>query len=88
MKTTGTLILVLALGACAAPPTLKELEFQALRTGDWNAVERRERAMARRAEQQVPSCGTGQVQYCESSFGQQSCQCVSRQAVVDYFDWD
>lgn len=88
MKIAGILVLILALGACAVPPTLEELEFQALQTGDWTLVERRERAMARRTERQGPSCGAEQVQYCESSFGQRACQCVSRRTVSDYYGWD
>ena len=75
--------IALALGACAAPPTLEELEFQALQSGDWSAVEKRERVMARRAEKAGPACPQGAILYCEERAGDQACQCVSRRALND-----
>ncbi len=88
MKTTSILILALLAGACATPPTLEELEFEALRTGDWSAVERRERAMARRAAREPVSCPEGQIQFCETRVGDRSCQCVGRRDIDMLFGWN
>ena len=87
MKTRRLLILplILALGACAPTQTLEELEFQALQTGDWSAVERRERAMARRAETAMLECPHGMISYCEDRIGETTCQCVSRRALDEFF---
>lgn len=87
MKITSILILALLAGACAAPPTLEELEFEALRTGDWTAVEQRERAMARRAARQPVSCPDGQIEFCETRVGERSCQCVGPRAIDALFGW-
>ena len=48
MKTALIIFLVLLMG-CSNRPTLEELEDQALVTGDWTAVEERERELRARA---------------------------------------
>ncbi len=88
MKITSILIIALLAGACATPPTLEELEFEALRTGDWSAVERRERAMARRAARQPIDCPKGEIEFCDSQFGQRRCECVGRRAIDMLFGWN
>lgn len=88
MKITSLLMIALLAGACAAPPTLEELEFEALQSGDWSAVERRERAMARRAARQPVQCPKGEIEFCDSRFGERTCECVGRRAVNMLFGWN
>ena len=87
MKTRSILIMPLALvlAACATPPTLDELEFQALQTGDWSAVEKRERSMARRAVREIPDCASDLVPVCRDSWGENDCHCVSRRSIKEMF---
>jgi hypothetical protein len=47
------LISLMIVVACAPRPTLKELEEEALVTGDWEAVERREDLIKERLESSV-----------------------------------
>lgn len=88
MKITCILLLALVAGACATSPTIEELEFEALRTGDWSAVERREKAVQRRAERRRMSCPNGLVELCESRGGQSRCECVDRRAIDAMFGWN
>lgn len=87
MKGIGILILLVILGGCAAAPSLEELEDQAMLTGDWSQVEKRERLIERRRarEQELPDCGPGYVRVCEKQIGQDRCGCMSRSAMRDIF---
>ena len=85
MKTIGNLILILMLGGCAALPTLEELEDQALLTGDWSQVEKRERTIARRQAEEPLDCVKGYVSYCETRIVNTRCSCVSHAAMRDAF---
>ena len=85
MKAIGTLILILMLGGCAAVPTLEELEDQAVLTGDWSQVEKRERTIARRQTAEPLDCANGYVSYCETRIATTRCSCVSRSAMRDMF---
>ena len=85
MKGLGIFILVLMLGGCAAAPTLEELEDQALLTGDWSQVEKRERTIARRKAEEPLDCANGYVSYCEIRIATTRCSCVSRAAMRDAF---
>ena len=77
MRSLVILMLFLLVG-CAGRPTTGELYTQALASGDWSAVESRERSIERRARNRGPSCPTGQVNLCTSRFiGDNSCECVS-----------
>lgn len=69
--------------ACAPLPTLEELESEALQTGDWTAVEKRERLIAKRNARRPLQCPTGTVSYCERHVGRLECQCVSRSTFGD-----
>ena len=77
MKILIVLVLV-GLAGCTGSPTLEELETQALLTGDWAAVESRERSLARRQARQGPSCPMGYVAYCEDRFYDKVCTCLDR----------
>ena len=85
MKAIGNLILILMLGGCAAAPTLEELEDQALLTGDWSQVEKRERTIARRQAGEPLGCANGYVSYCETRIATTRCSCVSRSAIREMF---
>ena len=84
MKTGSIVILALALGACATPPTMEELKAEAWQTGDWSEVERREDALSRRAARRQaepgPECGRGYAAYCEVRLTERRCSCISRHA--------
>ena len=56
------ILLAVVVTACAARPSLEELEQQALASGDWQAVESREEMMIRRAQNSAPGCPRGQTQ--------------------------
>ena len=73
------LAIFMVLGGCATSVPLAELERQAMLTGDWSAVEQRERRMARRAERNGPSCGQGLVSYCISTGSHDRCSCITGQ---------
>lgn len=76
---------IVLLTGCAASVPMAELEQQAMLTGDWSAVEKRERQMARRAERYGPSCGYGFVSYCIDSGGHDRCTCIAGQNLRDLF---
>ncbi len=75
------IIVAIALGlvaGCANGPTLEQLEAQAFATGDWAAVEKRERRQQRRNKHAGISCPPGTVSFCESFVSVNRCACVSR----------
>lgn len=76
---------ILLLGGCAAAVPLAELERQAMLTGDWSAVERRERQMARRVEVRGPFCAHGFVRYCVDAGSRDRCTCITEQRLRDMF---
>ena len=82
MKTLA-LIAVCLLAGCSSYTTLEDLERQAMKTGDWTAVEKRERIIARRNARSGPQCGAGYVGYCESYGGSDRCACLSSDAMRD-----
>ena len=64
------------LAGCAVGPSLEELEAQALVTGDWSLVEKREAQLARRNRPAI-NCPSGTMSYCESYARQSRCGCIS-----------
>ena len=84
MKKLGILILVLILGGCAAAPTLEELEDQAMLTGDWNQVEKRERIIARRNAREALDCENGYMSVCETYISKTRCSCVRHSVMRDF----
>ena len=75
MKIATVFVLFLLVG-CAAQPTMDELETQAFISGDWSAVEARERVVARRALRSANYCPAGYVAYCDQSVSVTRCSCV------------
>ncbi len=68
-------------------PTLEQLEEQAFLTGDWSAVEKRERLIAKRDSMRGPKCPAGMMAYCERRMGQKRCGCISDAEVKALLSW-
>ena len=75
MKIPGLIILCLLVG-CATKPTLEELEAEASNTGDWSAVENRERMNRRMGVQDERQCETGYMLMCNKRSAKEICSCV------------
>lgn len=83
----GIIILMLALlVGCAEVTTLEDLELAAMQSGDWSAVERRERAVARRAQRSRTDCPSGSIPVCEQRPGETRCHCTSQDDVRAIFE--
>ena len=76
------LVGVLVLSGCSTFVSLEELEDQAMITGDWSAVEEREKIIAKRKARLGTQCPNGMVNLCESRFGTVDCQCVNNNQVA------
>ena len=83
MKMLGLAILLLTLGGCGTYQTLEELEKQAFATGDWSAVEKRERIIAKRRLRSGSTCGHGSTQYCEKWGSTTRCTCMTSETLRD-----
>jgi len=77
MKILIVFALVILTG-CATGPSMEELETQAFISGDWSAVEKRERAVARRQLRAGPQCPNDYIALCTERFGDKVCSCVDR----------
>ncbi len=79
---------VLFLTGCLSAPTLEQLETQAFLTGDWSAVEQRQRIIAKRAARRAIQCPAGYVAFCEKRMGQiQRCGCVNNEQMRSLLSW-
>lgn len=78
MKYLTTLICIAFLSGCAVGIPMQELEAEALRSGDWSQVEKRERLIAKRKRSGQTKCPRDSVAICESRAGGLSCHCTSR----------
>ena len=76
MKALGLVLLCCLLGGCGTYHTLEELEAQALVTGDWSAVEQRERILAKRRQRHAQVCPTGKTLFCEQWGATEKCTCM------------
>ena len=77
MKLAGIIALCFLVG-CTARPTLEELEADALATGDWAAVEKRERMDEKWGVVKTDSkCPGSKVEICQTKLAQEVCDCVS-----------
>lgn len=74
--------LLLLLAACAGRPTLGELEGEAIVTGDWSEVEKRERIRARSNALFGKPCQNGRILLCEENGGGRECECVLSRAAA------
>ncbi len=82
MKHLKVVLLLMLLGGCGTYHTLEELEEQAIRTGDWSGVERRELILARQKYRSGYRCPRGTVSYCEN----RRCACIRDEAMRDLLD--
>lgn len=74
---------VMVLSGCSSLKSMEELERHAMLTGDWTAVEQRERILERRAVQRGLQCPAGYVSYCERIVGRAECTCITNDAMRD-----
>jgi hypothetical protein len=74
MKTLAMLLMV-TLAGCASRPSLVELEEQALASGDWSAVEAREKSMQRLLRSKRPVCPEETTRICVDNGGTPVCEC-------------
>ena len=81
----GIIILALVLMAgCGTFTPLEQLEEEALLTGDWSAVEQRERIIARSQFWTSSQCQGDQIQFCHTSGASTYCECVERRVVRSF----
>ena len=76
MKALGLVLTVVLLAGCGTTVPMEELERQAFLTGDWSAVEKRERMLERRKMRRGNLCPSGAIAVCESLAGTSRCSCV------------
>ena len=81
MKGIITGLALTLLAGCAGFIPMEELESQAFATGDWSAVEQRERLIERRNLRAYMQCPPGYIGYCQEDFGQKGCGCVESEVV-------
>lgn len=86
MKHLGMVVLMAAcLMACVSAPTLDELVYQANISGDWSAVEQRERLVEKRRASQGLNCPQGLTSYCSHRGASKRCECVNANTVRQLF---
>ena len=85
MKSLIVVSMFLVLAGCTTAPTLEELEFAALESGDWSEVRKRERAIARREARMAQQCPVGRVRVCVKRAAGNQCGCVARDEFRDIF---
>ena len=81
MKHLTILICISFLSGCATAVPMAELEAEALRSGDWSEVEKRERLIAKRKRSDYKRCRRGATNVCVVRGGDRVCQCVDRASV-------
>ncbi len=74
---------VLLLSGCSSLASMEELERQAMLTGDWSAVEQRERILARREAERGLQCQSGEISFCEKYVGRTECICINNDEMRD-----
>jgi len=80
-------VLTMALFAgCGSYVPLKQLEAEALVTGDWSLVERREAAIARRDVRNSVNCPPGYIDQCAVFGSDRRCTCVERSEIFSLID--
>ena len=81
MKQIMTLICLITLTGCAAYVPMEELRAQALRSGDWTEVEKRERILAKRESRAVSGCPAGTMAMCQEKVSGEECHCIDRNSM-------
>lgn len=67
---------LVVVASCALSPTLEQLEDEAITTGDWTAVERREEVVKERLETSAPGCPVGLIKKCVEEPSGIQCYCI------------
>lgn len=80
MRVITTLMLSAVLIGCAPMPSMDELQAEALASGDWSRVEKRERFLAKYRTDEH-ECPAGTTSFCIRRAAVMKCECVSRSAV-------
>lgn len=75
MKGLAGLVAVIMLCACADVKTLEELEVEARETGDWSAVEKREKKLAEKQARREAGCRGTETLLCDNIGGVSRCYC-------------
>lgn len=75
MKILSALVFFALLG-CVGPETLDELEDQALISGDWTEVEKREQMLRRKSMKDGPDCADGLTSVCYEQGMSMNCECI------------
>ena len=70
------IVLTVTLAACASRPTLEELEDEAMVSGDWSAVERREEIQGDLRGESAKRCPARHTVVCEQMGASEECECV------------
>lgn len=73
------------LAGCSSQPTLEQLEAEALVTGDWSAVERRESMLERRKQRVGMKCPGNSIKYCADTMLEIRCTCLEPDLVYSAF---
>ena len=81
LKKVLALMGALLLTGCGSMPSLEQLEDQAFLSGDWSAVEKREKLIARRTAIRGPKCPARMIAVCEKRGAQNRCGCVEKTAM-------
>ena len=85
----GIIILALVLLAgCTGFTPLEQLEDEAILTGDWSLVEKRERTIARSQMRLGTQCQGDKISFCQSTGGGNYCECVEPRVIRSFLDDD
>lgn len=75
---TVVLILLLSFAGCSSTSTLEELEAEAMASGDWSEVEKRERILREQKRTAEFRCKEGYTLYCVDKGAGEECICRTR----------
>ncbi len=80
MKMTSLIVLCFLAG-CATKPSLEQLEDEAMVSGDWSAVEKREQSSNRLGPINGRSCPNGRALICVKNGLREECECVDSRTI-------
>lgn len=75
------LFLLIVLVGCIARPSLEQLEDEAMVSGDWSAVEKREQSSIRLNPVNDRSCPNGRAMVCVKNGMHEECECVNSRSI-------
>jgi len=70
------MLMMIVLAGCASRPTLEQLQQDALVTGDWSAVEKREQFLRKIRGRSDVYCPQGTTMVCIDGEGDEDCICA------------